>query len=208
MRMPSGVWLFSRRAATMRKANKTISTQKSEIQDLKYQITMNKNESIKQINNLMNIIEKKDEQINQLKEKLKNIYCPKCKEKFYPQVTPAVIVLIEKDDEILLAKHIERNNDIYTCLAGFVEPGESSEQAVIREIREEVGIEVQNIRYITSQAWPFPNQLMLAFKADYKCGEIVPQENEIEEAKWFKRSNLPAIPKEGSVAWRLITGEI
>ena len=134
--------------------------------------------------------------------------CPKCQDKLYPQVTPAIIVLIEKGDEILLARHIQRNNDIYTCLAGFVEPGESAEQAVQREIREELGIEVQNIRYVTSQAWPFPDQLMLAFKADFKCGEIVLQEDEIEEAKWFKRDNLPAIPKEGSVAWRMITGEI
>ena len=134
--------------------------------------------------------------------------CPKCQEKLYPQVTPAVIVLIEKGDEILLARHIQRNNDIYTCLAGFVEPGESAKQAVVREIREEVGIEVQNIRYITSQAWPFPDQLMLAFKAEYKSGEIIPQEDEIEEAKWFKKNDLPAIPKEGSVAWSLITGEI
>ncbi|MCR5698408.1 MAG: NAD(+) diphosphatase [Treponemataceae bacterium] len=134
--------------------------------------------------------------------------CPKCKSKLYPSVTPAMIVLIEKGDEILLARHVERNNDIFTCLAGFIEAGESAEEAVRREIHEEVGIEVENIRYITSQAWPFPDQLMLAFKASYKSGEIVLQEDEIEEAHWFKKNDLPAIPKEGSVAWSLITGEI
>ena len=90
----------------------------------------------------------------------------------------------------------------------IIEAGESAEQAVVREIRAEVGIEVENVRYITSQAWPFPDQLMLAFKADYKKGKIQPQEKEIEEAMWFKRDELPAIPKPGSVAWKLIMGEL
>ena len=134
--------------------------------------------------------------------------CPDCQTHIYPTVTPAMIVLVEKDDEILLARHKHRNNDVYTCLAGFIEAGESAEQAVVREIREEVGIEVENVRYITSQAWPFPDQLMLAFKADYKKGKIHPQEEEIEEAMWFKRDALPAIPKPGSVAWKLIMGEL
>ncbi|MGP1587867.1 MAG: NAD(+) diphosphatase [Treponemataceae bacterium] len=134
--------------------------------------------------------------------------CPKCSSKLYPSVTPAMIVLVEKGDEILLARHVERNNDVYTCLAGFIEAGESAEQAVIREIKEEVGIEIENIRYITSQAWPFPDQLMIAFKADYKSGKITIQEGEIEDARWFKKTELPAIPKEGSVAYALITGAI
>ena len=134
--------------------------------------------------------------------------CPDCQTHIYPTVTPAMIVLVEKGDEILLARHKHRNNDVYTCLAGFIEAGESAEQAVVREIREEVGIEVENVRYITSQAWPFPDQLMLAFKADYKKGKIQPQEEEIEEAMWFKRDELPAIPKPGSVAWKLIMGEL
>lgn len=133
--------------------------------------------------------------------------CTDCDTHIYPAITPAMIVLVEKGDEILLARHKQRNNDVYTCLAGFIEAGESAEEAVVREIKEEVGLEVENVKYITSQAWPFPDQLMIAFTAQYKSGEIILQEDEIEEAFWFKRSDLPAIPKPGSVAWKLIMGE-
>lgn len=131
-----------------------------------------------------------------------------CGFKIYPSVTPVVVVLIEKGDEILLARHVERNNDVYSCLAGFIEPGESAEEAVVREIREQTGVEVQNVRYVTSQDWPFPDEMMFAFKADYKSGNVELIGDELEEAHWFKKDKLPEIPKEGSVVWSLITGAI
>lgn len=134
--------------------------------------------------------------------------CDDCGFKIYPSVTPVVVVLIEKDDEILLARHVERNNDVYSCLAGFIGVGESAEEAVVREIREQTGIEVENIRYVTSQGWPFPDEMMLAFKATYKSGNIELIGDELEEAHWFKKDKLPEIPKEGSVVWSLITGAI
>jgi len=134
--------------------------------------------------------------------------CDCCGFKIYPTVTPVVVVLVEKDDEILLARHVERNNDVYSCLAGFIEPGESAEEAVVREIHEQTGIEVQNVRYVTSQGWPFPDEMMLAFKADYKSGTVELIGDELEEAHWFKKDKLPEIPKEGSVVWSLITGAI
>ena len=93
-------------------------------------------------------------------------------------------------------------------LCHVAEPAQTAQAQVIQAQLKEVGIEVENVRYITSQAWPFPDQLMLAFKADYKKGKIQPQEEEIEEAMWFKRDELPAIPKPGSVAWKLIMGEL
>lgn len=134
--------------------------------------------------------------------------CMLCGNIVFPIIAPAMIVLIQKDDTILLARHAQHNSDIYTCLAGYIEHGESAEEAVSREVREETGIEIQNIRYITSQSWPFPDQLMFAFKADWKSGEITPDNTEIDEAMWFSRNKLPAIPKPGSVAYRLIMGEI
>lgn len=136
------------------------------------------------------------------------LHCALCMETFYPSISPAVIILVEKDDKILLARHRNRNTDVFTCLAGYIEQGESAEEAVAREIKEEVGLEVSDIRYITSQSWPFPDQLMMAFKARYKSGDIAIQESEIQEVAWFSRNNLPAIPKAGSVAHKLIMGLI
>ncbi len=134
--------------------------------------------------------------------------CILCGHVTFPVIAPAMIVLVEKDDSILLARHSQRNTDIFTCLAGYVEYGESAEESVAREVREEVGIEIENIRYVTSQSWPFPDQLMLAFRANWKSGELTPCRDEIDEAHWFSRDNLPAIPKPGSVAHMLITGEL
>lgn len=133
--------------------------------------------------------------------------CVLCNESIYPTISPAMIVLIQKGDSILLAKHHQRNTDLYTCLAGFVEPGETIEECVAREIREEVGIEVTNIKYHESQSWPFPDQLMLAFTADYKSGSLFINPNEIEDAQWFSRDKLPIIPKPGSLAYTLIMGK-
>ena len=124
----------------------------------------------------------------------------------FPHIEPAVIVLVSRGEEILLVKNRNFRNDFYGCVSGFVEMGESIEAAAAREVQEETGIEIQNIRYAGSQAWPFPDQLMLAFTADYKAGEIVKQEEELLDAGWFRRDNLPPIPNPGSVAYNLIKG--
>jgi NAD+ diphosphatase len=130
--------------------------------------------------------------------------CLNCGELFYPRISPAVIVLIRKGKEILLARSPNFPPDMYSLIAGFVEPGESAEAAVIREIREEVGIEVKNITYFGTQAWPFPNSLMIGFTAEYDSGDIRPDGFEIEDAKWFSVENLPVLPGKISIARKLI----
>lgn len=130
--------------------------------------------------------------------------CPSCGNLIYPRIEPCVIVLVHKEGKILLANHAQRNQDIYACLAGFVEAGESIEHAVEREIWEETHLKVKNIRYFGSQSWPFPSQLMLGFTADYESGEIVLQREEIADAQWFDPFHCPASPAPGSIAWQLI----
>ena len=132
--------------------------------------------------------------------------CIGCGQQYFPRIEPAIIVLVSKGDEILLARHVQRNSDVFSCIAGFVELGETLEQCVAREVREETALEIKNIKYAGSQSWPFPDQLMLAFTAEYAGGEIKVQEEEISEAKWFKRDTLPNTPKAGSVAYNLING--
>jgi NAD+ diphosphatase len=105
----------------------------------------------------------------------------------------------------LLARSARFRSGFFSCLAGFIEVGESAEDTVLREVKEEVGILVNNIRYLKSQSWPFPSQLMLGFIADYQSGEIVPEPGEIEEAGWYDIDNLPNVPIPGiSVAGELI----
>lgn len=133
--------------------------------------------------------------------------CPQCRRVWYPVLAPCIIVLISKGEHILLARHVQHISDIYTCIAGFIEAGETAEEAVIREIREEVGLTVKNIRYRGSQGWPYPNQLMLAFRAEYVSGDITVQQEELSEAAWFTRDALPPIPLPGSAAHRLICGD-
>lgn len=130
--------------------------------------------------------------------------CPDCGELFYPRISPAVIVLIQKGHEILLARSPNFLPGMYGLIAGFVEPGESAEAAVVREIREEVGIEVRNITYFGTQAWPFPNSLMIGFTAEYDSGNIRPDGFEIEDARWFSVENLPELPGKISIARKLI----
>lgn len=133
--------------------------------------------------------------------------CPQCKKQHFPRIEPCIIVLVSKEDKILLARHVQRNQDIYACLAGFMEAGETAEHAVQREIFEETGLTVTNIKYRGSQSWPFPSQLMLGFTADYESGEIKTQAEEISDAQWFDQKNCPATPLPGSIAYRLIHHE-
>ena len=119
-------------------------------------------------------------------------------------MSPAIIVAVVKGDRILLARAARFADQMYSVLAGFVEPGESLEDCVRREVREEVGVEVRNIRYFGSQPWLFPNSLMVAFTADYAGGEISVDNREIVDAAWFKTEGLPPIPGKISIARRLI----
>lgn len=131
--------------------------------------------------------------------------CEPCGLRFYPRVSPCVIVLITRGPEVLLAQGTRhRSANWYSTLAGFVETGESLEQAVHREIREEVGVEVSNLRYQGSQTWPFPHQLMLGFWADYAGGEIRPEPGEIADARWFHVNELPQFPPGFSIAGYMI----
>lgn len=130
--------------------------------------------------------------------------CPKCGLVFYPRLSPAVIMLISRGPALLLARAHRFPVGRYSILAGFVEPGESLEETVIREVREEVGIEIKDIRYFGSQPWPFPNSLMIGFTATYVSGEITPEPAEIADAAWFTKRNLPDIPSKASIARRMI----
>lgn len=130
--------------------------------------------------------------------------CPACGELFYPRISPAVIVLIRKGNKILLARSPNFPQTMYSLIAGFVEPGESAEEAVVREVREEIGIEIKNLRYFGSQAWPFPNSLMIGFTAEYASGQIKPDGIEIEDARWFSVEYLPVLPGKISISRKLI----
>ena len=130
--------------------------------------------------------------------------CPECGLDSYARISPSMIVLVTRGDEVLLARSPRFVTGVYSTLAGFVEPGESAEECVAREVREEVGIEVQNLQYLGSQGWPFPHSLMLGFHAEYAGGDIVPQADEIEDAAWFPIENLPPLPMQRSIARYLI----
>lgn len=130
--------------------------------------------------------------------------CRRCKSRHFPRIHPCVIGLIVKGDEILLVRKSEWADGRYGLVAGFVEFGESLEEAMARETAEETGIQITNIRYIGSQCWPFPSQLMCGFVADYVSGEIVIQEDELAEAGWYKLAQLPTIPPRRSIARYLI----
>jgi NAD+ diphosphatase len=130
--------------------------------------------------------------------------CPSCGLLAYPRISPAVMVLVRDGDKLLLARSPHFKPGVFSALAGFVEPGETLEQCAIREVREEVGIEIANLRYFHSQPWPFPNSLMVAFFADYAGGTITPDQNEIEAADWFARDALPLLPEPISISRRLI----
>jgi NAD+ diphosphatase len=130
--------------------------------------------------------------------------CPSCGLSAYPRIAPAIIVLVRKGDLALLAHGVRFPAPFYSTLAGFVEPGESLEETLVREVKEEVGVDVGDIRYFGSQSWPFPHSLMLGFFATWKAGEIVIDPSEIVDAKWFSASELPMIPPPLSISRQLI----
>jgi len=130
--------------------------------------------------------------------------CPACGLSAYPRVAPAVMALVRRGRELLLGRSPHFPPGMYSALAGFVEPGESLEQCLRREVAEEVGVEVANIAYFASQPWPFPHSLMIAFTCDWVSGELRPQPGEIEAANWFDVFQLPRLPSKISVARRLI----
>jgi NAD+ diphosphatase len=130
--------------------------------------------------------------------------CPACKLSAYPRVAPAVMALVRRENQILLGRSPHFPPGMYSALAGFVEPGESLEQCIAREVLEEVGVRISNPRYFASQSWPFPHSLMIAFVCEWVSGEIKPQEAEIEDAKWFEVLQLPKLPSKISIARKLI----
>lgn len=130
--------------------------------------------------------------------------CPACGLFAYPRLAPAVIVLIRRGDEALLAQGRGFRGRMYSTIAGFVEPGEELEEAVRREVREEVGVTLGAVRYVASQPWPFPHSLMIGFAADWESGEIAIDGNEILDAQWWRFDDLPPVPPRLSIARRLI----
>lgn len=130
--------------------------------------------------------------------------CPNCGLLVYPRISPAVMVLVRDGGKLLLARSPRFKPGVFSALAGFVEPGETLEACAAREVREEVGIEIANLRYFASQPWPFPNSLMVAFFADYAGGTITPDLNEIEAAGWFSPEALPLLPEPVSISRQLI----
>lgn len=130
--------------------------------------------------------------------------CPKCGFISYPRICPAVITAVFKENKILLAHARSFKGDIHSLIAGFVEAGETLEEAVEREIMEEIGIKVKNIKYWGSQPWPYPNSLMLGFTAEYEGGEINVDGVEISHAHWYDVENLPELPPKVSIARKII----
>ncbi len=130
--------------------------------------------------------------------------CPSCGHLDYPRISPAVIMAVVLDDTLLLARAQRFPAGFYSVLAGFVEPGETLEECVAREVMEETGIGVRNLRYFKSQPWPFPHSLMVAFTAEHASGEIRVDPSEILDAGWYKAGSLPTIPHPISVARKLI----
>lgn len=130
--------------------------------------------------------------------------CPKCGFISFTRLSPAVITAIIREGEILLANHVRTPGNMYGLISGFLEAGETLEEAVEREIMEEVSLKVHNIEYFGSQPWPFPNSFMIGFTAEYESGEINVDENELIDAAWFDADHLPDIPSKMSISRELI----
>ncbi|MCX7709999.1 MAG: NAD(+) diphosphatase [Clostridia bacterium] len=137
-------------------------------------------------------------------EEERAVKCTSCDHIVYPRISPAIIVAVIKEGEILLARSSRFPTGMYSIIAGFVEPGETLEACVNRELKEEVGIEAKNIRYFASQPWPFPDSLMVGFTAEYSSGEIVIDNKEIVDANWFSKDLLPQLPGKASIARKII----
>jgi NAD+ diphosphatase len=130
--------------------------------------------------------------------------CPQCGLLAFPRLSPAIIVLVQRRHELLLARPYHFPPGLYSVIAGFVEPGETLEEAVVREVREEVDLAIKHIRYFGSQPWPFPHSLMIGFTATHAGGEISIDDTEIEDAGWFRPDALPTLPGKISIARKLI----
>jgi NAD+ diphosphatase len=130
--------------------------------------------------------------------------CPQCHLTNFPRISPAVIVAVVKSNQLLLARAHRNPPGLYSVIAGFVEPGETLKDCVRREVKEETGVDVKEIRYFGSQPWPFPNSLMIGFMAKYAGGEISIEKDEIEDARWFKADSFPRIPPKITIARQLI----
>lgn len=130
--------------------------------------------------------------------------CTSCGKQIWPRIQPAVITLVNRGEEFLLVHAHTLRSGVYGLVAGFVEVAETLEEAVQREIMEETGIKVKNLKYFGSQAWPFPTNLMVGFTAEYESGEIKLQEEEIADGGWYSADNLPQIPSKDSIARQLI----
>lgn len=130
--------------------------------------------------------------------------CQSCNKLYFPRISPCIIVAITKDDTVLLAHNKNFKPGAYSIIAGFMEAGETTEESVKREVLEEVGIEIENINFIESQSWPFPDSLMLGFSAEWKSGKIRPDGVEIIEANWYKEDQLPQIPSKIAIGGKLI----
>jgi len=139
-----------------------------------------------------------------LRDEERSKTCPACGYTTYPPVSPAIMILVTRGDELLLARKSSFAPGRYSALAGFVEPGETLEATVARETYEEVGVQVKDIQYFGSQPWPFPHSLMVAFTGEYAGGELRPDGVEIEEARWFRYDELPHLPPSISISRKLI----
>ncbi|WKE65169.1 NAD(+) diphosphatase [Gallaecimonas kandeliae] len=131
-------------------------------------------------------------------------HCDLCQHRCYPRLSPSMIVAVKKGRQLLLGSSPRHKNGMYSTLAGFTEPGESMEETVRREVMEEVGLRVHNIRYICSQNWPFPHSMMVGFIAEFESGDICIDPVELTDARWFDIDALPLIPPAGTIARTLI----
>jgi NAD+ diphosphatase len=145
---------------------------------------------------------------NRLNHNQLAMQCQQCRTLHYPRIFPCIIVAVRNESKILLAQHPRHKGNMYTVIAGFVEVGETLEQCVAREVKEETGIDVQNIRYFGSQPWAFPSSMMVGFIADYHKGDITPDYHELSDARWFEYDDLPEVAPKGTIARALIESTI